>query len=125
MHYWTKNFEQRFFEVCKKNIDLLRLNMSHLNIEDLKKSINTIKKYISTPICIDTEGAQIRTKILKEKFLSMKFEILVWKNTIKHFYLNFRWKHLISIPYFYLLRVFMINYFMMKKQKLPYCFGRN
>ena len=64
-------------------------------------------------------------KKILTNFLPMKCEILVWKNTIKHFYLNFRWKHLISIPYFYLLRVFMINYFTMKKQKLPYCFGRN
>ena len=40
----------------------------------------------------------------------MKCEIDVWKNTINKLFLNhFRWKHLLSIPIFYLLRIFMIN----------------
>ena len=77
-----KTLNKDFLKFAKKNIDLLRLNMSHLNIEDLKKSINTIRKYTSTPICIDTEGAQIRTKILKEKFFykNQKFKIFKNKN---------------------------------------------
>ena len=45
--------------------------MSHLNLVDLKKSINFIRKYSDVPICIDTEGAQIRTKINKKKILKL------------------------------------------------------
>ena len=55
----------------KNNVDLLRLNMSHLSIKELKKSIKFIKKNSSIPICIDTEGAQIRTKIKKSKFVKL------------------------------------------------------
>ena len=40
----------------------------------------------------------------------MKCEIDVWKNTFKNsLYGGFRWKHLVSIPFFYILRIFMIN----------------
>ena len=42
-------------------VDLFRINMSHTDIDDIKSLIQKIKKYSSVPICIDTEGAQIRT----------------------------------------------------------------
>ena len=53
----------------KLKVALLRLNMSHLSVMKLKKNINFIKKYTNIPICIDTEGAQIRTKTKKEKLI--------------------------------------------------------
>ncbi len=59
----------KFLEYSRKNIDLLRLNMSHLNISELKKNISYIKKKTNCPICIDTEGAQIRSKYKKRKLL--------------------------------------------------------
>ena len=54
-----------FLKFSNGKISLLRLNMSHLSLEGLKKSIKFIKKNTRVPICIDTEGAQIRTKIKK------------------------------------------------------------
>ena len=42
-------------------VSLLRINLSHTSIEDLPKHIQYIKKITSIPICIDSEGAQIRT----------------------------------------------------------------
>tara|TARA_Y100000590_G_scaffold318903_1_gene360864 strand:+ start:1334 stop:2302 length:969 start_codon:yes stop_codon:yes gene_type:complete len=48
-------------KIKKFNVSLLRINLSHTNIKDLKKIILFIKKRTSIPICIDTEGAQIRT----------------------------------------------------------------
>ena len=60
----------KFLKKTKKlKVDLLRLNMSHLSIQKLKKNIEFIKKFSDVPICIDTEGAQIRTKTKKNKFL--------------------------------------------------------
>lgn len=45
-------------------------------------------------------------------FLPMKCELLVWKNTFKNmFYKGFKWKHIVSIPFFYLLRIILINRF--------------
>ncbi len=64
-----KSLNKNFLLLIKNKVDLLRLNMSHLSIRELKKNIIYIKKFTSIPICIDTEGAQIRTKIAKEKNL--------------------------------------------------------
>ena len=71
------SLNKEFLEFSKNKISLLRLNMSHLNLSDLKKSIKFIKKYTKIPICIDTEGAQIRTKVKKEKFLRIDQKILI------------------------------------------------
>ena len=66
-----------FLKFSRKRISLLRLNMSHLNLGNLEKSIKFIKKYTNVPICIDTEGAQIRIKTKEEKFFKagQKLEI--------------------------------------------------
>lgn len=62
------SLNKKYLEFCNKNVDLLRLNMSHIEITKLLKIIKFVKKYSKVPICIDTEGAQIRTKVDKEKF---------------------------------------------------------
>ena len=43
-----------------------------INLKELKKNIIFIKKNTNIPICVDTEGAQIRTKIIKKKKLKIK-----------------------------------------------------
>ena len=40
--------------------------MSHIKISNLSKQIDFIRKHSKIPICIDTEGSQIRTKVKKE-----------------------------------------------------------
>ncbi len=60
-----------FLKNIKNKVSLLRLNLSHIDIKSLKKKILYIRKYTSIPICIDTEGAQIRTKV-KKKILFKK-----------------------------------------------------
>jgi len=40
---------------------LLRLNLSHTKIEDLARIVKFIQKRTRTPVCLDTEGAQVRT----------------------------------------------------------------
>ena len=64
-----KSLNKEFLKFSRNKIHLFRLNMSHLNLNNLTKAIKFIKKYTKIPICIDTEGAQIRTKVRKEKFL--------------------------------------------------------
>ena len=64
----------------KNNVDLLRLNMSHLSTSNLEKSIKFIKKNSSIPICIDTEGAQIRTKVSKSRFIKLGQIIIIGKS---------------------------------------------
>ena len=49
----------------------------------------------------------------------MRCELIVWKNSFKHF----KWKHILSIPVFYLMRIFLINEFTKKNKKMPYSIG--
>jgi len=67
-----KSLNKNFLKFSNKKISLLRLNMSHLTLAKLKKSINVIRKNSSVPICIDTEGAQIRVQVKKEKILKLR-----------------------------------------------------
>ena len=40
---------------------LFRINLSHTKLQDLPQVIETIRQATDVPICLDTEGAQIRT----------------------------------------------------------------
>ncbi|MCP4265436.1 MAG: sulfate adenylyltransferase [Candidatus Brocadiaceae bacterium] len=42
-------------------VTLLRINLSHTRLKDLSDRIRFIQTHSSIPICLDTEGAQIRT----------------------------------------------------------------
>jgi len=64
------SLNKKFLKFCINNVSLLRLNMSHIKISNLSPIISFIRKHNKkTPICIDTEGAQLRTKIKKKIFL--------------------------------------------------------
>ena len=43
-----------------------RINMSHTKVADLERVIQFIQKCTKVPICIDTEGAQIRTGVMND-----------------------------------------------------------
>ena len=75
-----KSLNKDFLRFSRNKISLLRLNMSHLSLSGLETSIKYIKKYTNIPICIDTEGAQIRTKIKKDKFLRLGKKIIIKKD---------------------------------------------
>lgn len=62
-----------FLKYIDKKVSLVRLNMSHVDVSKLRNKIKFIKKNCSVPICIDTEGAQIRTKL--NKITSKKIRI--------------------------------------------------
>lgn len=40
---------------------VFRINLSHTRLEDVEKVIRNIRRHTDLPICIDSEGAQIRT----------------------------------------------------------------
>jgi pyruvate kinase len=40
---------------------LLRINLSHTRIEDLERIVKSVQMRTRVPICLDTEGAQVRT----------------------------------------------------------------
>jgi len=67
----------------KLKVDLLRINMSHVSIVQLEKNIKFIRKFTNIPICIDTEGAQIRTKVKKPIYLRAGKSFKIFKNNNK------------------------------------------
>lgn len=74
-----KSLNSKFLKFSNNNISLLRLNMSHIEIKNLSKLINYIRKYTKTPICIDTEGAQIRSKVKNKKFYKINQTFILSK----------------------------------------------
>ena len=44
-----------------RDVDLFRINLSHTPLDKVAETINVIQSHSSTPICLDTEGAQVRT----------------------------------------------------------------
>ena len=53
-------------KLSDRGVDYFRINMSHTSIDELKQDIETIRKFSDTPICIDSEGAQVRTGLMPE-----------------------------------------------------------
>jgi pyruvate kinase len=45
----------------ERGVDLFRINLSHTPLEMVAANIETIQALSSVPICLDTEGAQVRT----------------------------------------------------------------
>ncbi len=44
----------------KNQVDVLRINLSHTAVEDIVPTIKKIRSLTELPICLDTEGAQVR-----------------------------------------------------------------
>ncbi len=67
------SFKSTVLKNLKKiGVNIFRINMSHTPIQDLKKLIIYLKKNNIKNICIDTEGAQIRTTKVKKKIYLKK-----------------------------------------------------
>ena len=66
-----------FLKKSKKYLNLFRLNMSHLSLDKLEENIRLLKKNKITEICIDTEGAQIRSGKVKIKNYKEKDKIVL------------------------------------------------
>jgi pyruvate kinase len=53
-------------------VSVFRINMSHTSVEELDTLIPRIQKVTNVPICIDTEGAQIRTGFFNDGSAALK-----------------------------------------------------
>ena len=74
------SLNKSFLKFANNKISLLRLNMSHIELSEIEKTIKFVMKYSNVPICIDTEGAQIRTKINKTRFCKNKTTLNIYKS---------------------------------------------
>ena len=67
------SYRKRILKILlKEKVDIFRINLSHTNTNQIKKIIKYLKKNKITNICIDTEGAQIRTTLTKRKYFIKK-----------------------------------------------------
>lgn len=59
-------------------VSLFRINLSHTKLEDLESTIDFIQARTDIPICLDTEGAQIRTGYFADK------QVILSENSLVH-----------------------------------------
>jgi pyruvate kinase len=50
----------------QRGVDLFRINLSHTQVERIEEIVELIRRHASTPICLDTEGAQVRCGMMAE-----------------------------------------------------------
>ncbi len=53
-------------------VSLFRINLSHTRAEDVEEVIREIRSYTRVPICLDSEGAQVRTGSLSAGSLEVR-----------------------------------------------------
>lgn len=62
--------EKTITQMVAAGVGLFRINMSHTRIEDLEDVIGLIRSSADVPICLDSEGAQVRTQQLVDGVVS-------------------------------------------------------
>ena len=58
-------------------VSLFRINLSHTKVRDLRAIIENIQTHTNVPICLDTEGAQIRTGDFVEDRIELRENSIV------------------------------------------------
>lgn len=59
------------------NIDLFRINLSHTPLDQIEAWVGLIRAHSSVPICLDTQGAQVRTGRLAGGRVALEADALV------------------------------------------------
>ena len=62
--------------LTREKVDIFRINLSHTNIDQIKERIEYLKRNKIKNICIDTEGAQMRTTHTKKKYFIKKNNLI-------------------------------------------------
>jgi len=67
------SLEQKTVEQCAAlGVYVFRINLSHTPIDNLEATIKLIQSWTDTPVCLDTEGAQLRNGQMASEYV--KFE---------------------------------------------------
>ena len=51
-------------EMEANDVDLFKINLSHTKISELEEMIDSLQKWSSVPVCLDSEGAQVRNQYM-------------------------------------------------------------
>lgn len=117
LKWWADRVSQKYINGINKNFQV-KIYDKHFYMRDLIFFQNLTNKIIKKY----KYNLYYEEKNIVFNFLPMKCEKDVWKNTIKNLFSDrFRWKHLLSIPIFYFLRVLTINKIQinLKNHQLP------
>ena len=72
-------------EMDKNGVDIFRINLSHTNINHLEDQIKQIQSWTKKSICLDSEGAQIRTGNIESDIIEVKKnDVIRIENTNKN-----------------------------------------
>ena len=117
LQWWGDQLSQKWISGVNKNFKInINKNLFFLRdikfIECLTEDIIKFYKY---------NFIFKNKKKIYFNFLPMKCELLVWKNTFRHGKI----KHILSIPFFYLKRILLINKLVIKNKYFPYSIGSN
>jgi pyruvate kinase len=56
-------------ELDRRGVDLFRINLSHTKPEAVESTIELVRSHSQIPICLDTEGAQVRCGMMESGFV--------------------------------------------------------
>ena len=69
--------ERTIIRLDDLGVSMFRLNLSHTRIEELAEAITYVKERTHIPLCLDTEGAQIRNGLIKKGSVEMQEQTTV------------------------------------------------
>jgi pyruvate kinase len=64
-------------KLTKKGVDLFRINLSHTKLDDVRKIIENIQSWSDVPVCLDSEGAQIRNQDMASESVNFQKDDIV------------------------------------------------
>ena len=67
----------------ESGVDLFRINLSHTSIDDFTSVAKNLMNWTDKPVCLDTEGAQLRTFLLCDKIIVKEHDIIEFVDGIK------------------------------------------
>ena len=69
--------ERTVNELAANNVSLFRINLSHTSLNDVEEVIKKIQSWSDIPICLDSEGAQIRNqKMISEEVVFKQGDVV-------------------------------------------------
>ena len=59
-------------ELSSNGVNLFRINLSHTKLDDVANIIDDIHSWTDVPICLDSEGAQVRNQDMESESVEFK-----------------------------------------------------
>lgn len=113
--WWGDAVTGKFLSGLNKDYKIQINNYDYLTDDDCNYFCQIMKRFFQN------YGYEIN--FIKKKYIlwkPLKCELSTWKNSFK----NKKFKHLLSIPFFYFLRILLINKFFCKYTNFPYSIGK-